>query len=659
MPSRSLLLLAALLLPAAARSQTVLDWVRTGQWPQADAAVADMADPLARKLVLYYRLLTPGAATAPEVADFIAANPGWPNQAALVKRLNEALLADKNDQSVLAICANRPPSTAPALLRCADAATAAAAASPTATNAARLAWIAGITDPAGELAFLKRWATQITLDDQWRRFDRLAWTEPTSAPTSAPGPAARQALRLPAPRRPEADTRLALRRDDPAAPTLFASLSAPQRADPTMVIELARYYRRANLDPVAAAIWTGQGAAAEAAAPPDRRGAFWDERNLLARRLLRENQPALAEAVAALPATTPDAALDQHFLAGWIALRRLNNPAAAAEQFKALAAGSQSAITQARAHYWLARAAEDAGDPATARAEYAAAAKWPTTYYGQLAALAGGNGPAALARQLTAAQDPAWDEARAAQFLAEEPARAAVLLAAWGDKRRAKAFLARLDDGAADTAERALAARLALGLGLPEQAVAIARRAGRDGLMLPGAGWPAPVTPPDGPVDGAVVLGLIRQESSFDVEALSPVGARGLMQLMPATASGVAKRLGVSTDVPALTGNASYNVRLGTAYLGSLLDRFGGALPLAIASYNAGPARVQDWLATASPGEGPLDMIDWIELIPFNETRNYVQRVIENIVIYRAQLGETGPHPVEVQRLEAAAPGPG
>ena len=427
-----------------------------------------------------------------------------------------------------------------------------------------------------------------------------------------------------------------------------------------MVIELARYYRRTNLDPVAAAIWTGQGAAAEAAAPPDRRGAFWDERNLLARRLLRENQPALADAVAALPAATPDAALDQHFLAGWIALRRLNNPAAAAEQFKALAAGSQSAITQARAHYWLARAAEDASDPATARTEYAAAAKWPTTYYGQLAALAGGSGPAALARQLTAAQRPRMGRSprRPVPRRGASP-RAPLLLAAWGDKRRAKAFLTRLDDGAADPAERALAARLALGLGLPEQAVAIARRAGRDGLMLPGAGWPAPVTPPDGPVDGAVVLGLIRQESSFDVEALSPVGARGLMQLMPATASGVAKRLGVSTDVPALTANASYNVRLGTAYLGGLLDRFGGALPLAIASYNAGPARVQDWLATASPGEGPLDMIDWIELIPFNETRNYVQRVIENIVIYRAQLGETGPHPVEVQRLEAAAPGPG
>ena len=224
-----------------------------------------------------------------------------------------------------------------------------------------------------------------------------------------------------------------------------------------------------------------------------------------------------------------------------------------------------------------------------------------------------------------------------------------MLLTAWGEPRRAKAFLARLDELATDPTQRALAARLALGLGLPEQAVAIARRAGRDGVMLPGAGWPTAVQPPPGPVEQAVILGLVRQESSFDVQALSPVGARGLMQLMPATAAQVAKRLGVTADVNALTTDAGYNMRLGTSYLQGLLTQFGQALPLAIAGYNAGPSRVQDWLIGTDPSAGPADMIDWIELIPFNETRNYVQRVIENIVIYRAQLGATAPHPVERQ----------
>jgi len=156
-----------------------------------------------------------------------------------------------------------------------------------------------------------------------------------------------------------------------------------------------------------------------------------------------------------------------------------------------------------------------------------------------------------------------------------------------------------------------------------------------------------PVEPPASAVEPAVALGLIRQESSFDVAAASPVGARGLMQLMPATATGVARQLREGVSLPALTTDAGYNMRLGTTYLRGLLDQFGGALPLALAGYNAGPHRVQDWLAAnGDPLAGPVGMLDWIELIPFNETRNYVQRVIENIVIYRARRNEAAPHPL-------------
>ena len=213
--------------------------------------------------------------------------------------------------------------------------------------------------------------------------------------------------------------------------------------------------------------------------------------------------------------------------------------------------------------------------------------------------------------------------------------------------RRAKPFLLRADELAVSAGQRALAARFAADLGLPDQAVAIARRAGRDGVVLADAGWPRPVSPPEGVVEPAVALGLIRQESSFDTGAASPVGARGLMQLMPATAAAVAKRLSIPASVPALTADPAYNMRLGTAYLQGLLDEFGGALPLALAGYNAGPHRVRSWLAAnGDPVAGGVDMVDWIEMIPFNETRNYVQRVIENVVIYRAQRHEAVPHPV-------------
>ncbi len=183
-------------------------------------------------------------------------------------------------------------------------------------------------------------------------------------------------------------------------------------------------------------------------------------------------------------------------------------------------------------------------------------------------------------------------------------------------------------------------ATLANGLGLPDLAVAVARRAGRDGTMLPQSGWPVPYAPPAG-VEPAIVLALMRQESSFDEQIVSPAGARGLMQLMPATATAVARKLGEQPDLAALTAEPGTNMRLGTAYLRSLMDQF-GAWPLALAAYNAGPRRVQDWITANGdprPGSGDsIDMIDWIELIPFNETRNYVQRVMESVAVYRARL---------------------
>jgi soluble lytic murein transglycosylase len=141
-----------------------------------------------------------------------------------------------------------------------------------------------------------------------------------------------------------------------------------------------------------------------------------------------------------------------------------------------------------------------------------------------------------------------------------------------------------------------------------------------------------------------VALGLIRQESSFDIAAISPSGARGLMQLMPPTAQAVAKQIGTATSLVSLTSDPTHNMRLGTEYLRQMLDRFDNSLPLAIAAYNAGPHRVDTWLAeNGDPRVGPVDMLDWIELIPINETRNYVQRVLENVVIYRARRGESTP----------------
>ena len=638
-----LLFLLGLSLPAHAAAQDIMGVVRLEHWAEADALANASPDPLVRKLALYFRLLTPGAARAAELTAFIADNLAWPQQALLGRRLQEALVADGDDQATVERCQQRPAAmeAAAILLRCAEA-LGRAGRQAEAEQDARAAWVKGV-EPAAELGFIRAWGRVLTADDQWRRFDRLAWTD-----SGLPGsPGARQAIRVHPASRSAAEARLALRRDDPSAPALAALLPTPARTDPGLVLDLARWHRRAGQDKAALAIWIKDGGSAEAAAPDDRRPAFWDERNLLARRMLRAGDPAAAYALASGHRQTGEAAIDAEFLSGWVALRRLQQPDMAARHFQTLAALSHAAITQGRVHYWTARAAAAQGDAAGAQAAYAQAAAWPTTFYGQLAIRALGDDDAALAARIRAAHDPAWNAEQATAFIGRELARAAALLVAWGEPRRAKVFLLRLSETAPDPAERAMAARMALGLGLPDQAVAIARRAGRDGLMLPEAGWPTPVDPPDAAVEPAVTLGLIRQESSFDVQAGSPAGAQGLMQLMPATAASVARRLNEGVSLPALTTDAAYNMRLGTAYLQGLLDQFGGALPLALAGYNAGPSRVLDWIAGyGDPRTGAIDMIDWIELIPFNETRNYVQRVVENIVIYAARRGTVAPHPL-------------
>jgi soluble lytic murein transglycosylase len=625
-----LLLLAA----PQARAQEVMSAVRAARGAAAAPAAAQLPDPVARKLVTFYRLISPGGASAAEIAAFMQDNPDWPLQAALAHRRDEALAAESDDAAAAAECDRPKPFTlaaTAALLRCADAYGRLGRAAD-ATTIARRAWIAGIADPAGEAHFLQRWAAAISRADQWTRFDRLAWTDTDAA--------RRQIPRLDAADRPHAEARLALRRDDPAAPALLASLPEADRQDPAMVLEQARWLRRANQDDGALALWKAAAGEAERRAPPEHLAAFWDERNLLARRRLRQGDAEGAYALAAGHAQTGgESLLEAEFLAGFIALRKLKTPDAAMPHFSALAAVSKAAITQGRAHFSLARSFAAQGDATSAAAEFAAAATFPSTFYGQLAALALGQNPAA---RIADTPDPPADPQRTLEFAGRELARAAVWLVSWGEPGRAQPFLVRLDDTIQDPADHALLARLATGFGLPEAAVALARRAGRDGITLLQTGWPAPADiPPDAGIDPALALAIIRQESSFDPTTVSPAGARGLMQLMPATATQVARQLGLHVAIPALTAEPRTNIRLGTAYLRQLLDQFGGSVPLAVAAYNAGPGHVQEWLAAnGDPRTETTDMVDWIELIPFRETRNYVQRVIENLVVYRARRGE-------------------
>lgn len=628
--------LLALLAPTAATAQPPdpIAAIRANRWAEAQEAASKYADPVAEKLVTYYRLLTPGAATASEITDFMQRNPDWPNQALLERRRQEAIAVDPDLAATLEQCGRDKLTLPQTVLHCAEA-EANAGQTAQALDDARRAWVQGITDPAAEAAFLRRWSAAIRPEDQWQRFQHLAWHDENAA--------LRQIARVDPSHRPAAEAWLAMQHNAPNAETLLSALPASTRHDPGIMLQRAKWLRQADRTADALALWQRDGEAAQSAALPDERAAFWNERNVLARRLLRDGDAKGAYELAAHAGDiAPLQQLDAEFLAGFIALRKLNDPAAATKHFETLASQSKAALTQSRAHYWLGRAAAAAGkDP---KPQYEQAAAWPMTFYGQLAALALGDNADALARRITALRDPGYTRDQALNFTDRDVVRAAAMLVAWNDPHRARAFLLRMDELAPDPADRALTARFALLVGLPDTAVFVARRMGRDGLSLPETGWPIAAEPPGGPVDPAVALGVIRQESSFDIGAVSPSGARGLMQLMPFTAQAVAKQLGSPVSLVSLTSDPADNMRLGTTYLQEMLNRFNNSLPLAVAAYNAGPHRVDEWLPqNGDPRVGPIDMVDWIELIPLNETRNYVQRVLENVVVYRARRGESAP----------------
>jgi soluble lytic murein transglycosylase len=395
-------------------------------------------------------------------------------------------------------------------------------------------------------------------------------------------------------------------------------------------------------DSGAAALWISEGKAAAAATPADGQLLFWPAQDQLARALLMEGdaKDAYQVVIAVDPPIEGAAAraqiADRDFLAGFLLLRFLKEPTEAATWFTDLASSSTAVITQARAYYWRARTETGAA----AQADYAVAAGYPDTYYGQLAALALGDTPSALAARILNTPEPSYTAGDALNFAFMELPRAAFLLTQMDDPTDAQIFLNRLGQICAVDSCRELAAKLALGLGYPQSAITIARNAGIAGQMLIREGWPVAVTPPAG-IEPAIALGIMRQESSFNPTIVSGAGAVGLMQLMPETARRTAAANGIPYSGVADLDDPQTNMALGSAYIAGLIQNFGNCLPLAIAAYNAGPTNVANWLAEngdpeMGSGIGGANMIDWVEEIPFSETRNYVQRVTESIVIYRA-----------------------
>jgi soluble lytic murein transglycosylase len=566
-------------------------------------------------------VLERGGGSVPDIASFIAAHPDWPGQTQLLRRAEEELGA-ASDSTAIAWFADHPPLTPAGKLRQAelwlDHGNADAGAA-----LIRDVWINGDFSTFDEKSFLQRYHAYLRTADHVQRLDRLLWDGNRDE-------AKRMLPRVPQGEQALAEARLALAALEPGAEHLIARVPASLQHDQALLYERVRWRRRnEHYDDAIALLGT-------APADPVRPEAWAVEREILARYALADGNAQAAYRIASEHRLTTGAHFAElEFLAGWVALRFLHQPDMAYDHFVRLYDQVELPISRARGAYCSARAAEEMNYHQLADSWYATAAEQITTYYGQLAAAQIGAPGASLV------VEPQPTEAEAAAFEARDLVKATRAFARVGGDEVAP-FLRHLSEHAAAPAEHALVARLAVEIQRPDLAVAAAKRASYAGVTLLAEGFPLESVPPGGAVERPLVLAMTRQESAFDTGAVSSAGARGLMQLMPATARNVAKSLGMKFSAARLTGDSRYNLTLGREYLSGLLDGFAGSYVLSVAAYNAGPARVHEWIASfGDPRARNVDAIDWIESIPIAETRNYVQRVLENLQVYRFRLGDT------------------
>ncbi|MBI3451519.1 MAG: lytic transglycosylase domain-containing protein [Rhodospirillales bacterium] len=604
--------------------------IEAGRWAEARLIAGRGRHPLADKLIrwLEYQLPRSGAAFE-DIASFLDANPDWPAQDQLMRRAEEALVDQTNDSVVLAWFALRGPLTADGAMRYIEALLRNKERDK-ALALIRSTWASGGFGTKQEKTFLARYRQYLGRDDHVERLDRLLWDGRREE--------ARRIMPLvDSDMRALAEARMRLAAMSGGVDGALRKVPQNLLNHPGLLFERMKWRRRKGQEEGAREML------AQAPADLGRPDIWWNERAILARRSIAAGKMAEAYKVAnnhRLNGSHGANYAEAEFLAGWIALRFLKQPKTALPHFTGLYEAARFPVTRARGAYWAGRALEEAGDKKRSVEWYQRAAALPITYYGHVARA-----------RLDPASRPAWPApteitpADREAFERSEITRAARLLAEVRERDRIKPFILRQVANAKTPGQHALAGELSLQLERPDLAVSAAKRSAQiAGVMLPEQGWPLIHLPRGERPEPALILATIRQESAFESDAVSRAGARGLMQLMPATARSVARGIGASQEHAdhRLLNDPHYNIRLGQSYLAGLIDDFDGSYLLALAAYNAGPGRARQWIRdNGDPRRPGVDPIDWIEMIPFEETRNYVQRVFENLQIYRQRLGRT------------------
>jgi soluble lytic murein transglycosylase len=593
---------------------------RAGQWSQAYAAAGRGTSPLPTKIARWLDFTRSDVTGRfAEIAAFIEQNPSWPAQKLLRRRAEQAL-SSESDDAAAAWFKRYPPLSAVGKTRAAAVQMARGDAA-AGLAALRAAWVDGDFTAGDEHDVLARYGANLRPEDHIKRLDRLLWDRQ--------GDAARRMLPLvPPDNRAEALARLALYDRAANAEKLVAAVPQALRDDPGLVFDTIHWERHNDQDNAAAQVLL---------AHPDnpvRPGSWAGERQIVARRLLAAGNADLAyKVIQQTTASDSSNYAEAEFLSGYIALRFQKNPTSALEHFARMLARSTTPWGKSRGAYWSGRAAEADGKHDLATKWYTAGAEHMATFYGQLAAHQLGDDapPHPL-------PEPHPGATELAEFNARPLVQAAALFYAAGDRDHVKVFLLQEADLAQKPIDLAMIASFAEQHGRIDVAIVVARKSIDVGMPLMIHGYPVTTLPPGGTAEHALVLAIVRTESAFDQEAVSGAGARGLMQLMPGTAALIARQQQLPYSVDRLVTDGPYNITLGRAYIEKLLEDFGGSYALAIASYNAGPGRIRQWLRDYGDPRGKdVAMVDWIEAIPFTETRLYVQRVLESVQIYRGQ----------------------
>ncbi|MDE1901413.1 MAG: transglycosylase SLT domain-containing protein [Alphaproteobacteria bacterium] len=586
----------------------------------AESIAAHGRDPLLTKIVRGEAMALPGNDYSfEELNAFIAGNPGWPGLKGIQMIAEQKMPADAVPSQVVAWYAARPPVTLTGFYRYVDALNKSGMAQ-TAIDAIRDRWVNGDFSGDDLIAFYSRFSPLLPPGAMWARMDRLLWKNDESG-------ARRMMPWLDATNRAVAQARLALAQNDDAEAWLDR-VPPDARNDPGLLYQKLRWLIKRNDDNDADAILMNP------PPEPDNAKAWWEQRQIEVRRAIAAHDFTLAYQLASANGQSAGKPLAQaEFLSGWLALRFLNKPDVALQHFQTLYDNAFTPISRARGAYWLGRSYEAMGDRNEAEQAYENAAALDTTYYGQLATARLYATPVLVAKS-----DPPLPDVARHAIMSRDPIRAIVDLNNIGQTDRARTFFHAAVDAAQRRAEFVVLAEIAQQIGQPDLGIQAVKAAAQKNMLIFNGGYPLLRMRAPSPPEPALTHALIRQESQFNPRVSSGVGARGLMQLMPRTAHDVARQLGMRYSESRLV-EPPYNLRLGTAFVQQQIDHFNGSYILALAGYNAGPARVREWIQTyGDPRQPGIDPIDWVELIPIQETRNYVERIIENLQIYRAKL---------------------